>query len=142
MHTPWGGGQPIPNTPFRRVIPTDATDNRMVMLAVDMPAGENVAPRTHAHEDQAIIVVSGTVGARLADEEFELTAGSVVFVPRGVPHGHWNKGDDIARVLEIYTPGGFDLVFERIGVIFASGRQPTPDDFHRIDEERRSASRD
>jgi hypothetical protein len=59
MHTPWGGGQPIPNTPFRRVIPADATDNRMVMLAVDMPPGENVAPHAHTHEDQAIIVVSG-----------------------------------------------------------------------------------
>ncbi len=33
MHTPWGGGEPILNTPFRRVIPTDATDNRLVMLA-------------------------------------------------------------------------------------------------------------
>ena len=48
MHTPWGGRQPIPNTPFRRVIPTDATDNRMVMLAVDMPVGENVASHAHA----------------------------------------------------------------------------------------------
>jgi quercetin dioxygenase-like cupin family protein len=47
----------------------------MVMLSVDMPIGERVAPHTHAHEDQAIIVVSGTVGATLADEEFELTAG-------------------------------------------------------------------
>ncbi len=140
MHTPWGRGEPIPNTPFRRVIPTAATDNRMVMLAVDMPVGERVAPHTHAHEDQAIVVVSGTIGATLADEEFELTAGSVVFLPRGVPHGHWNKGDDIARVLEIYTPGGFDLVFEQIGAIVASGRQPTPDDFHRIDEERRLGS--
>ena len=99
MHTPWGGGQPIANTPFRRVIAVDATDNRMVVLAVDMPVGENVPPHAHAHEDQAIIVVSGTVGATLADEEFELTAGSVVFLPRGVPHGQWNKGDDIARVM-------------------------------------------
>ena len=141
MHTPWGSGQPIPNTPFRRVIPTDVTDNRMVMLAADMPVGQNVPPHAHAHEDQVTIVVSGTVGATLADEEFELTAGSVVFLPRDVPHRLWNKGDDIARVLEIYTPGGFDLVFEQIGAIVAAGRQPTPDDFHRIDEERRLASR-
>ena len=139
MHTRWGDGEPIPNTPFRRVIPADATDDRMVMLAVDMPVGENVAAHAHPHEEQAIIVVSGTVGATLADEEFELTAGSVLFIPRGVQHGHCNTGVDIARVLEIYTPGGFDLVFEQIGAIFASGRQPTPDDFHRIDEQRRNA---
>jgi quercetin dioxygenase-like cupin family protein len=108
----------------------------MVVLAVDMPVGENVAAHVHEREDQAIVVVSGTVGASLGDEEFELTAGSVAFLPRGVPHGQWNKGDDVARVLEIYTPGGFDLVFERVGAIVASGRQPTPDDFRRIDEER------
>ncbi len=105
-----------------------------------MPVGENVAPHTHAHEDQAIVVISGTVGATLDDEEFELTAGSVGFLPRGVPHRQWNKGDDVARVLEIYTPGGFELVFERIGAIPASGRQPTPHDFHRIDAERRLGS--
>ena len=137
MHTPWGGGQPIPNTPFRRVIPNDATDHRLVMLAVDMPVGENVAPHVHGHEDQAIIVMSGTVGATVGDDEFELTAGSVLFVPREVPHGHWNKGDESARVFEIYTPGGFDLLYERVGEIVASGRQPTRDDFSRIDEERR-----
>ena len=52
MHTPWGGGQPIPNTPFRRVISNDATDNRLVMLAVDLPVGENVAPHIHGHANQ------------------------------------------------------------------------------------------
>jgi quercetin dioxygenase-like cupin family protein len=139
MHTPWGGGQPIPNTPFRRVIPNDATDNRLVMLAVDMPVGENVALHVHGHEDQAIIVVSGTVGAIVGDDEFELTAGSVMFVPREVPHGHWNKSDEHARVFEMYTPGGFDLLYERVGEIVASGRQPTRDDFTRIDAERRQA---
>jgi quercetin dioxygenase-like cupin family protein len=141
MHTPWGGGQPIPNTPFRRVVPNDATDHRLVMLAVDMPVGETVAPHVHGHEDQAIIVVSGTVGATVGDEEFELTAGSVLFLPRDVPHGHWNKGDESARLFEIYTPGGFDLLYERVGEIVASGRQPTRDDFTRIDEERRRGQR-
>ena len=130
MHTPWGRGQPIPNTPFRRVISNDTTDNRLVMLAVDMPVGEVVAPHVHGHEDQAIIVVSGTVGATLGDDEFELTAGSVMFVPREVTHGHWNKGDESARVFEIYTPGGFDLLYERVGEIVASGRQPTARRFH------------
>jgi mannose-6-phosphate isomerase-like protein (cupin superfamily) len=136
VHTPWGGGEQIPNTPFRRVIPADATENRMVMLAVDMPVGEDVGAHVHEREDQVIVVVSGTVGATVGEEEFELTAGSVVFLPRGIPHAQWNKGDDVARVLEIYTPGGFDLVFERVGAIVASGRQPTPDDFRRVDEER------
>jgi hypothetical protein len=82
------------------VIPNDATEHRFVMLAVDMPVGENVAPHVH---------------------------------------GRWNRGDEIARVFEIYTPGGFDLLYERVGEIVASGRQPTRDDFRRIDEERRQA---
>ncbi len=63
----------------------------------------------------------------------------MAFLPRGVPHTQRNKGDDVARVLEVYTPGGFDLVFERVGAIVESGRQPTPEDFQRINEERDGA---
>ena len=135
MHIGWGAGAPIEGTPFRRVVPAEATEGRVVVLAVDMPVGENVEAHTHDREDQIIVVISGIVGATIGEEEVELTAGSVAFLPRNVPHSQWNKGDEKARVLDIYTPAGFELVFEKIGSITASGAQPTPADFGRIFEE-------
>jgi mannose-6-phosphate isomerase-like protein (cupin superfamily) len=55
------------------------------------------------------------VGARIGEEELRLNPGAVAFMPRGIPHAQWNDGPEPARVLEIYTPGGFERVFEEAG---------------------------
>lgn len=85
-----------------------------------MPVGERVDEHTHEDEDQICIVVSGTVGGTVGDREVLLTDGSVCFFPRGVPHTLWNEGDDVARLVDIYTPAGFEKMFELAG---AAGRQ-------------------
>jgi hypothetical protein len=46
-------------------------------------------------------------------------------MPRAVAHAQWNAGDTPAKVLEISTPAGFDLVFERAGEIAARQAPPT-----------------
>jgi uncharacterized RmlC-like cupin family protein len=42
------------------------------------------------------------------DERFRAEAGSVVVIPRDVPHQFRNAGDVPARALMIFRPGGFD----------------------------------
>ena len=111
----WGSGTLIDGTPFRQVVTTAATDGRLVALTADMPPGLHVDEHVHKWEDQIIIVISGSVGARVGTEELQLTDGSVAFLPRGIPHSQWNSGDDFARVVEIYTPGGFEEVFAQAG---------------------------
>ena len=131
----WGSGAPIHGTPFRQVVTTAATEGRLVALTVDMPPGVHVDEHTHETEDQITIVISGTVGARVGNDELHLTDGSVAFLPRGIPHSQWNSGDSFARVVEIYTPGGFEEVFAQAGRMnvggeadsthYAAARNPT-----------------
>lgn len=111
----WGSGEPIPGTPFRTLVPTAATDGRLVVLSADMPPEVNVPEHTHEHEDQITVVMAGTVGATIGGEHYLLEEGAAVFMPRGVPHAQWNEGTTPARILEIYTPGGFEQVFEAAG---------------------------
>ena len=101
------------------------TDSRLVVLAVDTPVAEHVPAHVHTDEDQITVVIDGTVGATAGDDEILLTQGSVAFMPRAVAHAQWNAGDTPAKVLEIYTPAGFDLVFERAGEIAARQAPPT-----------------
>ncbi len=103
----WGSGDPIPGTPFRQVVPSAAAEGRLVVLAAEMPPGLHVDEHLHDAEDQITIVISGQVGARIGEDELQLCPGAVSFMPRGIPHALWNDGPEPARVLEIYTPGGF-----------------------------------
>ena len=63
---------------------------------------------THAHEDQCIYVVSGTVHLQVGGEFIEAPAGSDIIKPRGVAHGFWHPGSTPALALEITSPGGFE----------------------------------
>jgi quercetin dioxygenase-like cupin family protein len=120
--TSWGSGDPIAGTPFRQLVTTAATDGRLVVLAVDMPPGLRVDEHVHDAEDQITIVISGSVGASLGEQRFSLGDGSVLFLPRGIPHSLWNDGAEPARILEIYTPGGFERIFEQAGQLASAGQ--------------------
>jgi quercetin dioxygenase-like cupin family protein len=120
----WGSGEPIPGSPFRQVVPGAATDGRLVVLAVDMPPGEHVDEHTHASEHQILVVISGEVGASVDGDHVTLTEGSVLCIPPGARHSLWNQGPEAARVLDMYTPAGFERVFEQAGQRVAAGLPP------------------
>jgi quercetin dioxygenase-like cupin family protein len=111
----WGDGEPIPGTPFRVLVPGDATEQRLVVTSADMAAGVHVDEHTHHDEDQITIVISGRVGATIGERQVEIEAGGVLLLPRGVPHALWNASTDEARLLDIYTPSGFEQVFAAMG---------------------------
>ena len=111
----WGSGQPLAGTPFREVVPTAATGGAVVILAVDMPVGEHVGEHVHQSEEQITVVLHGSIGATVDDDEVRLEDGAVFLMPRGRRHSLWNAGDQPARLLELYTPGGFEQVFAEAG---------------------------
>jgi quercetin dioxygenase-like cupin family protein len=60
----------------------------------------------HEREDEAFYVLAGQVAFLVGQEWRNLTAGSVVYVPRGTVHGFRNSGGGEARLLTLNTPGG------------------------------------
>jgi quercetin dioxygenase-like cupin family protein len=63
---------------------------------------------THTREDESMFVLEGQVRATLGDRTFDVATGTLIHMPRGVPHGFKNVTDRPARLLMTYTPGGFD----------------------------------
>jgi len=77
-----------------------------------VPAG--AGPRLHVHEEaeECIYVLHGQLQVQLGDEAHDATAGTCVFIPRGLPHCFRNVGEQGASLLAVYTPGGLESFFE------------------------------
>jgi quercetin dioxygenase-like cupin family protein len=73
-----------------------------------------VPPHVHADEDEYTYVAAGTIGVRVADEEFEAAQGCCLIKPRGVAHAFWNPTDKLARTVEVIAPAGFEAFFEEL----------------------------
>ena len=80
-----------------------------------------VPPHVHADEDEYTYVAAGTIGVRVADEEFEATRGCYLVKPRGVAHAFWNPTDELARTVEVVVPAGFEAFFEELAAASATG---------------------
>ncbi len=126
-----GEGRALPTPVGGRVtfkLTGDESSNSISLFEFEVPAG--TGPRLHVHEEreECIYVLSGELRVQLGDEVQEAPTGSCVFIPRGLPHRFQNVGDDEARLLGVYTPGGIEEFFESFAA--ANPRAParvTPD---------------
>jgi quercetin dioxygenase-like cupin family protein len=108
----------------------EETGGSLTALETVAPPGEGPPLHTHAHEDECLVVLEGTVRFRLRDDIETPPAGSLVYVPRGVAHTWQNAGDSVARMLVLFTPSGMERFFER----FAGLDGPGPETFLRAAE--------
>ncbi len=57
--------------------------------------------------------------AEIGGEVVVAQAGSYVLKPRGLTHAFWNSGSDVARVMEMHLPGGFERYYARMAEIWS-----------------------
>src|SRR5271169_5786783 len=58
----------------------------------------------HAQHDEGFYVVSGTARFTVGDTTYDAGAGTFVMVPPGAPHTFANPADEIAVLLNTFTP--------------------------------------
>ena len=80
-------------------------------------------PAIHIHHDQeeAFYMIAGELTFLLGDQLITANAGTFVLVPAGWRHGFANRSSEVARVINIHSPRGFEHYFEQIGKWAASG---------------------
>jgi mannose-6-phosphate isomerase-like protein (cupin superfamily) len=64
----------------------------------------------HHEDDEAWVVLEGTLGFRVGDEIVTAGPGAAVLVPKGTPHTYWNAGDTEARYVLVMSPRTAALV--------------------------------
>src|SRR5215210_7050132 len=107
----------------------EQTGGSLTALENVIPPGEGPPVHTHANEDESWYVIEGELRFKLGDELSLATAGSFVFVPRGIPHAFRNVGNEPARLLVMFTPSGMELFFDRFA---APSGEPGPQKFQSI----------
>jgi oxalate decarboxylase/phosphoglucose isomerase-like protein (cupin superfamily) len=80
-------------------------------------AGQFVPVHVHPTQDEFILVQEGEIDLKLDGVWSKARAGDLIRMPRGVPHGYFNKSDKPVRALFWVSPAGrlenlFDALHE------------------------------
>ena len=92
-------------------VPGELTGNAFsIAEAIIAPVA---GPPLHIHHsfDEVIYVLEGTVDFVCGAERLRTGPGGMMVIPRGTPHSFRNFGDMPARLLGVFTPGGFEQMF-------------------------------
>jgi mannose-6-phosphate isomerase-like protein (cupin superfamily) len=97
---------------------TEETGGGFSLVEHPMPPRRLAAPlHKHSREDEYSFVLEGRMGALLGDDVVYADVGDLAFKPRDQWHTFWNAGDEPCRILEIISPGGFELFFDELGTL-------------------------
>jgi quercetin dioxygenase-like cupin family protein len=69
------------------------------------PRARVPAPHYHQEADEILYGIEGTLTVTVDGKIQELSAGDVVFIPRGSVHHHENLHEGVSRTLAVMTPG-------------------------------------
>lgn len=99
----------------------------LMMVEYIVPAGfPGPALHVHEHTDEAFYVLDGVLTVTVGDDPVSLTAGGMVFVPRGVAHTFANVSNSPVSMLIIMTPAGFEGYFREMARLAESGLLADP----------------
>jgi quercetin dioxygenase-like cupin family protein len=68
--------------------------------------GQAVPVHIHPTQDEFILVQEGELDLKLDGEWSKAKAGDLVCMPKGIPHGYFNKSDKPCRALFWVSPAG------------------------------------
>lgn len=78
------------------------------MIEGAIPPGGDSGLHVQHHEDERLVVLSGSLEVTLGTKTQDLHEGDSYVVPRGQPHRIRNVGPQEARAIVVTSPGGFD----------------------------------
>ncbi len=96
---------------------------------VDHRVPSGYAPPSHVHEtsDEIFYVIEGQFDVHCGEQRWSAGPGSLVFLPRQVPHGFVVSEDGPARTLLINAPAGFAEIITELGTPATELVLPGPD---------------
>ena len=102
------------------------TGGAFTLVEIEVGPGYETPLHIHHREDEAFWILDGHATVVVGDETFEGPPGTYLFGPRDIPHT-WTAGPDGARLLYLFTPGGFEDLIRAMSVP-AEALTPPPAD--------------
>ncbi len=119
------------------------TGSALTLMEFAAPAGFGPPRHLHEREDEAFYVLEGAMRVVCGSKTFDASAGSFVFLPRGIEHAFVVTGDGPIRGLQITNPSGFEEFVAEIGKRPEGPGLPPPEapDIPRLEEAGRRGGR-
>jgi mannose-6-phosphate isomerase-like protein (cupin superfamily) len=117
-----GAGRHYDAGPMHAVFKADGeeTADRYCVSEWWIEAGDP-GPGPHSHDGnvELFYVIEGTMSFLAGDRWLEAPAGSFLRIPTGVTHDFENRSPERAGVLNVFLPGGFEVLMPAIVGYFA-----------------------
>lgn len=100
-----------PHSSWRLVVDPGDGAGRVDSLAVideELAVGDWIPLHTHP-VDELVAIVDGVGEYRLGTNRQRVSAGAMVFIPAGTPHGTTNVGDGPLQILGIFPTTVFEI---------------------------------
>jgi quercetin dioxygenase-like cupin family protein len=100
---------------FERVASGSETGGAFALSLVTQPAGTATPLHVHSAEAEAFFLLDGTMTYRAGEQTHQLSHGSFIYLPAGVPHAFRITGTSPARFLAIAAPGRLMDLYDDVG---------------------------
>jgi quercetin dioxygenase-like cupin family protein len=105
-------GTYLPTLRITHKLTAEAFGGAFTSIEARIPPGDMIPPHTHSREDECAFVLEGELTYDVGGQIVLASVGSFVIKPRGVYHAFCNTGTEVARALELHTPGGFEDYYD------------------------------
>jgi quercetin dioxygenase-like cupin family protein len=99
---------PPPGGFMLKVSPENNGSEHLVLVTEDLPPGEDIATHQHLGQDEIVLIERGAVHVRLGDQERDLHAGGIVFIPAYTWVSLKNNGVEPAGIVAVFSAPGFE----------------------------------
>ncbi len=102
------------------------SEGRLSIVDHRVPPGFAPPPHIHQASDEAFLVLDGEFEGFCGDQAWRAGPGSLVFLPRAIPHGFTVSDAGPGRIIVVASPGGFDEFVAAVGQPAQALRLPEP----------------
>jgi mannose-6-phosphate isomerase-like protein (cupin superfamily) len=103
------------------------TDHRLGLGEITLqPHMQGPPQHRHGRHDEGFYVISGTVRFTVGEVQHDATAGTLVMVPPGAPHTFANPGEEVAVMMNTFTPDLYVDYFRELRAMIARDGEMTP----------------
>jgi quercetin dioxygenase-like cupin family protein len=104
------------------ILDSSATAGQLTLVEGKAGKGDASPVHVHTNDDEAFLLLEGSMTVWVGDQRVTLERGGVGFLPKGIPHAF--RFDSPSRALIITTPAGQEGFFRSVGWDLS---EPKPD---------------